>query len=189
MTPKKAFLAILAVLILTLLGGGAIYYFANNYLYAKASTISELKANIDVLDSKLVDTRRAITDYSDLSYLSDILDEVIPSEKTQSNVVGQLIEFANQSGVVVDNINFAPTNNANQAQALTQTLPVDGVSNINKLPINIGITGEYSQILSFLNKLETNRRITQVDSISLSPDESGRIFSSNLSINVYVRVN
>lgn len=186
MSAKKAFIIICSLVLLTLVGGGAVYYFADQYLSRKAHEISVLKADLEIVELKIATARQAETDLERLSFIKDIADEVLPPDKIQSDVVGELVEFARDANVRLDAINFQPTDT--QAQVpISQTEPLQGVPGVNTLPITLTINGSYNNILEFLKNIETNRRKMQVETMSLSPDaETGRL-SSNIEVNVYVR--
>lgn len=186
MTPKRAFIMIGAVVALTILGGGTIYYFADQYLSTKAKQISTLKADLEIIEFKISNARKAETELERLSFIKDIADEVLPPEKIQSDVVGELINFARSSNVRLDGINFQPTE-AVSAVAISQTKPLEGVPGVNTLPITLTINAEYENLLAFLENIEGNRRKMQVEKMSLAPEESTGKINSNIEINVYVR--
>lgn len=186
MSSKKAFYLIIATVVLTLLVGGVVYYYADQYLSHKAKEISVLKADLEIVELKIANARKAEQDLEKLGFLSDIVDEVLPPEKIQSNVVAELVSFAADANVRLDSIGFEATD-IKSTVPVSQTKPLQGVNGVNTLPISLTINGNYNNLLRFLENIETNRRKMQVDSLSLSPNiESGGI-SSSITINVYVR--
>lgn len=186
MTPKKAFIVIIAVVMLIMVGGSTVYYFADQYLSEKAREISVLKADLEIVELKIATARQAESDLEQLSFIQDIADEVLPPEKIQSEVVGELISFAQDSGVRLDGINFQATD-TQATVPISQTEPLEGVPGVNTLPITLTANGSYNGILRFLENLEGNRRKMQVEAMSLAPDNETNTISSNIEINVYVR--
>jgi Tfp pilus assembly protein PilO len=187
MRPKQAFFGILGVLVLTLVGGGGIYYMADSYLNEKAGTISQLKAEQEIIELQIANANRAQQALDDLSGLDAVIDSVLPPQKIQSNLIGELVVFAERSGVDLDSISFAPTDTGVlDEESLSQTEPVPGVPGVNALPVNLNISGNYNNTLRFLQDIEDNQRKMQVETISLAPQEDTGQINSTLVINVYV---
>jgi len=76
-------------------------------------------------------------------------------------------------------------------QALTQVEPVPGINGVFSLGINIQTDSKkpipYEQFLTFLEKLESNRRTAHVVQIQVTPDEGGQRVSFSLVLNAYVK--
>lgn len=186
MTPKKAFIIISGLVALTILGGATVYYFADKYLSTKAKEISTLKAELEIVEFKIANARNAESELERLSFIKEVANDVLPPEKIQSDVVGELIEFARQTNTRLGGINFQPTD-AGPAVALSQTKPLEGVPGVNTLPITLTVNARYEDLLRFLQQLEGNRRKMQVENMTLAPEESTGRINSNIEINVYVR--
>jgi Tfp pilus assembly protein PilO len=187
MKSKRMFFVIVAVLLLSIFGGGVIYYFADQYLSKKAQDISQLKAELDVIQLKIDGAIQAEKDLEELNFIKEIANQVLPPEKIQSNIVGDLVKFGEDTGVTVRGISFTPTSSTGEQLNLSQTKPLDGVPGVNALPMTLSVNGRYEEILNFLRKLETNRRKMQVDNLMLTPQPDGGDITATLIINVYVR--
>lgn len=86
----------------------------------------------------------------------------------------------------------SPGVNANSAQnKLSQLTPVGGIPGVYELPITVTSDTKspilYSQLISFLNDLEHNRRTAQVNSISINPVGSGRYLTFVIVLNEYIK--
>ena len=50
-----------------------------------------------------------------------------------------------------------------------------GVSDLQRLEIEASITGDYAQAVKFVNAIERERAFFLIDSIALSPQQSGKV--------------
>jgi Tfp pilus assembly protein PilO len=186
MGPKKAFFLIVGIVALTIVSGGAVYYMADMYLSKKAQEISVLKADLEIVELKITSARQAQDDLQRLRFIEDITEAVLPPDKIQADLVGELIAFADKANVRLDAISFKPTD-ANATVPISQTEPLPDVPGVNALPVDLTVNGSYDNLLRFLTNIETNRRKMQVETLSMSPDEEEGTVSGSMKINVYVR--
>lgn len=187
MTPKRVYFILLAVLILTVAGSAGAYYYADRLLAQRATEISRLKAEHDIVELKISNARDAEKKIEELAFVAEIAEQVLPPEKLQSNVLGELVKFASDTGVNLQSVAFSPTDaKATSNIANSQTVPLEGVPGVSTLKTTITISrARYDQALSFLEKLESNRRKMQVDSINLSPTDD--TFSASIVLDIYVK--
>lgn len=85
----------------------------------------------------------------------------------------------------------ASTSPAATTRALTQVQPVSGIPGVYSLGIIVQ-TGEsnsitYGQFLTFLEKLESNRRTAHVGRISITPENNGANVTFSLTLNAFVK--
>lgn len=85
----------------------------------------------------------------------------------------------------------AATSPAATTRALTQVQPVSGIPGVYSLGVNVQ-TGEgnsitYGQFLTFLEKLESNRRTAHVGRISITPENGGTNVTFSLTLNAFVK--
>jgi hypothetical protein len=86
----------------------------------------------------------------------------------------------------------SPAANINSAQnRLSQLTAVSGIPGVYQLPITITSDTKnpllYSQLISFLNDLEHNRRTAQVNSISINPVGDGQDLTFVITLNEYIK--
>src|SRR5690606_35283341 len=82
------------------------YCFADKQLASRSKEISDLRAENDALDQYLINANQAQENLDRLSSFNEIIDEVLPDNKIQSNLVGELLAIAGSAGVTLDSINF-----------------------------------------------------------------------------------
>ncbi len=85
----------------------------------------------------------------------------------------------------------AATSPAATSKALTQVQPVSGIPGVYSLGIIIQTdendTVSYDRFLTFLEKLESNRRTAHVSRISITPENGGADVTFSLTLNAFVR--
>jgi len=86
----------------------------------------------------------------------------------------------------------SPAVNTNSSQnKLSQLTAVSGTPGVYQLPITVTSDPKnpilYSQLISFLNDLEHNRRTAQVNSISINPVGDGKYLTFVIILNEYIK--
>jgi hypothetical protein len=199
MKAKQLYFVLIAVLVLLLAGFFGVAYGANKLMGGQASKLSKLRADSDVLQTLQITLNKNKQDVTRYGSLNSIAETVVPQDKDQAEAVREIVNLAAQSGISkVSSITF-PTSTLGSIGTgtvinpnLTQLLPVTGIPGVYELQITITQTSTdevgYDQFISFLTKLEQNRRTAQVSSITVQPDtqKPGQV-SFNLVINEFIK--
>jgi hypothetical protein len=189
MSSKKVYIVFVSLLAMlwVLIFGGA--YVGNKLLSARGKKIVDLHVDAAVINEKSTrqtKSKQILNTYSDLPAL---LKEVIPKDKDQAGVIRQITNLAKDSGFTIKSVIFpasslgvsastAPTadgSTPSATPAITQSKPVAGAPGVysTELTIEPQIDGKnflpYAKFQTFLQKLETNRRIIQTTSITITP--------------------
>ncbi|MCA9326895.1 hypothetical protein KDA14_00015 [Candidatus Saccharibacteria bacterium] len=167
---------------------------ANAILTSKSAELSKLKAQSEValdLQDAIKKNKADIVKYSELN---EIAKAVVPQDKNQAQTVSEIVNIAAESGIgKLSSITFpASTLGGAGSKGLTQVTPVKGIAGVYLLPITItqnsGDAVPYSQFVTFLQKLENNRRTAQVSTINLTPDSKNpNYISFTLTVNEYIK--
>lgn len=200
------FVASIGLLIVAIIGGA---YATNNLLQQKSETLVAVKAASDSLDAQqaqLTKNKKDIVTYKDLN---DIAKHIVPQDKDQAEAVLEIVRIAQESNIQprLSSITFpvstlgakpvtgttgttsvTPTANNN----LSQLTPVKGVPGVYDLQITLQQSEKepvsYPVLLTFLKKLEQNRRTAQVNSITITPDtKNPALISFTLIIDEYIK--
>lgn len=185
MSTKKSFYLLLVCLVLVLGGIGYTLYWANSQLESRSEVIQQKRAESDDLENKIAN---ASTLKEELETVSDIIDAtngILPDTKSQENIVGELVQIANNRGLQLNSISFRGSSDTENPET-SQTEKVDGVSGVFSIPIQTSIETNYENVLQFLEDLENNKRQFEVTDLSISPKENGD-FAASLSIVTYVK--
>jgi hypothetical protein len=200
MNSKKLFFVLIGLLIVVSGVGIAAVVFGDSYLHKKSEKLVSLKAEAVVMQNQqdnLVQAKRDVEKYSDLE---KIAKTIVPQEKDQARTVRELIQIANESGVGIATVSF-PSSTLGQSSSTSsspsktsggsQLKPVDGISGLYQMEVTVQSDTTpipYARLLTFLSKLEQNRRTAQVSSLTVQPATTDRSkVSFTLILNVYIK--
>ncbi|MDX1765585.1 MAG: hypothetical protein R3313_01380 [Candidatus Saccharimonadales bacterium] len=194
--PKKVFFGMLGVIGLIVLAGLGVFYYADSLFANNAREIADLKADDAILEEKIRKGREIEQQLNDIAFLEPVIEEVLPSVKEQSNLIGELSKIEAQTGITLLNINFPGSDIGDEGSNpdLTQTEDLESIGTVKLLPVTTSFECvSFEQLLNFLEKTEENRRKMQVSSISINrradPNDAFCDVGSldvNLIIGVYV---
>lgn len=202
MTAKRLFYGLLGGVGLIILAVALTVFYGNQMLVKQNKRLADTKlqlANLDSVQSSLVTAKRDIEQYS---VIEQIAKTVVPQEKDQARTVREIVKIADESGISISGISFASSSLGTVGKAktpaaaagttTTQTEKVEGLTGVEKLPITITSDSDkpvsYKNFLLFLEKLEQNRRTSQVADVNIQPNSDNRNFLNfSLKINVYIK--
>lgn len=180
-----------AVLALALIGSGAV---ANTILASKSTQLSKLKAESLVTSELQNIIKKNKADIAKYNGLNEIAKSVVPQDKDQAQTISEIVNIANDSGIAkISSITFpASTLGGVGTGSLTQVTAVPGIPGVYILPITItqdaSATISYPKFITFLQKLENNRRTAQVTAINIQPDgQNPNNISFTLTVNEYIK--
>jgi hypothetical protein len=198
MDSKKLYFVLIGILIL--LGAGLVFSAkeANALLGSQSHKLVALKASeqsTGAQETQLIQDRKEIAKYSDLN---TIAQSVVPQDKNQALAVRQIAGFASASGIpLLSSVTFAPstlgsTTTVKTPNGLTQVTPVKDIPGVYDLEITVTQASSaevpYSDFISFLQKIEQNRRTAEVTSINILPDQkNASMVSFTLVMDEYIK--
>ena len=191
MTPRKVFLVMIAALLIVLGAGAGVFYLVDGQLQTKADDVNSLKAELEILDLKIQNSRSAAEELDKFRDVEAIINDVLPPEKIQNDIVAEILAIASDNQTSVESISFPSSGDA-QNFASSQTEPVAGVPGVLAVAIQLDLTADFASTLSLLEDFEGNQRKMQVVSVSMSPqaDDEGNLtglFTLRLEIRAYQR--
>ncbi len=215
MTPKRFFFIMVAVFSLSLIGGGAMLYFANSVLVKRSASVVDLKLESAEVEAQLTAYQAAKKDVQNYAYLNTIIASALPQDKDQARTVREIFLLGQQAGISIKSVQFpastlgavvpiapgatatttVPTTTAPKP-AVTQAKPVTGLNGVYSIetvvtPFADGKANKvtYAQLIAFLQKIESNRRAMQVASIQLNPlgQNATDSISFTLTLNIFIK--
>ncbi|HEX5448394.1 MAG TPA: hypothetical protein VFW90_04345 [Candidatus Saccharimonadales bacterium] len=173
----------------------------------KSRQMVDLKVKNQTLENQLanlVQSKRQVEKYS---YFKQVADSVIPNDKNQADAVVQIFNMANQSGIDIQSISFPSSSlgssgttsaaSASAKSAISQAKSVPGFSGLYSLELTITPSSgkdvpaskqvTFDKMISFLKKVEGNRRTAQITQVSIQPNSGDAGFSFTLVINIFLR--
>ena len=201
-----------AVFSLSIVGGGAMLYFANTLLQKRSSNVVSLKLQSAEIEEQLSAYQAAKKNVEKYASLNDIINGALPQDKDQARSVREIFLLAQDAGITIKSIQFpasnlgavtavppagtVPTTPTVIAPTITQAKPVTGLKGVYSIETvvtpfadgkNFKVT--YDQLIKFLSKIESNRRAMQVASIQLNPlgQNTSDSISFTLTLNILIK--
>jgi hypothetical protein len=206
MNSKRLFFVLLGSLVLLLGVSIGLTYYGGKLLTTKGDTLVEKKLEQEVLASRQVAVLQAQKDIETYSDLADIARSIVPQENDQARTVREIINIAEASNVPIGSIDF-PKSALGEARkktskskastpvdpATSQLTAVEGTDGLYAMEITISSPSQqparYTQLLSFLEGLENNRRTAHVTSIDIDPDATTpSLVKFTIKLNVYIKL-
>ena len=197
MNSRRVYYGLLGLVGILLVGLLAGTYGVNVLLQSRAQKLVDLKTQSQVITSQQIGLAKAKKEVTTYSELNTIARTIVPQDKDQAKAVLEITNLAAESGIPqLSSITFPQSTLGGSAAAstststtttptptaaptaskgnLTQLTQVKGLNGVYQLQITIQQSPDnsvsYDNFLTFLSKLEQNRRTAQVSSISLKPD-------------------
>ncbi len=207
-TSKRAFFALLGVLVLVIASIVAITYFGLGLLTKKGDELTKLKAQQLIIKNReaaLVGAKQDVKDYTELEKISKA---IVPQEKDQARTVREIVAIAQEAGVPLASITFPESTlgtlkssgskrssaapKATGDQSKTQLTAVPGTKGLYAMDISVKSDANspvpYNRLITFLDKLEQNRRTAHVTNISIQPFKDNRnLVTFTINLNVYIK--
>ncbi len=181
----------LAVLVLTISGSVAGFYWADQKLKTKALAVSELLADRDVQSDKIDKLQTSKNSVQNPQALNELISSLLPKQKSQDNLVANIIYTATTQASIkptqITNISFNSTGAPDSLSGTTLSKDVQG---IYVYPFNVQLKDlTYDTMISLFTAFEHNQRIIQADQIQISPDVAhpGNITALSMSLKTFVQ--
>jgi len=165
---KQAFYGLLASLALALVGTGYIMYWGNAQLEDRNAQINEKRLESQELEDKTTRAQGLREQLNELSDIAQISSDVLPSSKSQENIVGELLSLASGRGVTLSSISFGGGGSSTNPET-SQAKQVKEIPGVFSIDIQTSIQTDYENILQFLEDVEENKRQFEVTDISIAP--------------------
>lgn len=211
MNAKRFYFVSIGLVALLLLGLGAALFFMNSFLQKSSDKLVQAKLESRVAEERETYYIQAKKDLEKYKDVGETLVKVLPKDKDQAKAVAEIGRIADETGIKIQQISFpssalgekkaaaattttttTTTAAAPATPSVTQTKPVEGVSGVLGIETNVVFQSSdatkltYSQVLSFLEKIEKNRRTMQVSSISITPKDNNNVAAA-ITIKIFVK--
>jgi Tfp pilus assembly protein PilO len=169
--PKILPIAIISLLLVL----GLVFFW-----WPKYKEFSDLKVE---LEGKKTELQNKDTYLSELSQLPEklkeydsqlaLVDSVLPKDFGTADLLHLLGKEASQNGLVLEKIN------------VENVLPLEKGSEIFKIPVSFSVSGKYPAFKTFIESLQKNARLVEVEYVSFSSPQKGDVFSFDLIIRAH----
>lgn len=207
MTAKKFYFIFIGLVVALLLALGIAVFFMNSLLVKSSSRLVTAKLDSRVSEEReryYIQAKKDVEKYKDVG---DTLSKVLPKDKDQARAVAEIYRIADETNTSIKQISFpsstlgdkkatAPAAGAaatpsasttTKVTTVTQTKPVEGVSGVLAVDTQIQFSKSmtYQQLISFLEKVEKNRRNMQISAITVTPE--GNQLDIQIAIRIFVK--
>ena len=215
MNNKKFFYLTITLLVLSFIGLFGLAYYCNRYLVKKSDEVVTLKLKNVELSEQQQAYQALKVNVDKYSYVEDILNSALPKEKDQAKTAREIFQLAEESNIRLAAIQYpastlavpaTPTDNSTSstgntvktdpAKNISQAEPVSGLNGVYAIKATITPIIDkdnpvtYDKLISYLDKLESNRRALQVTDVEVSPlgksGESNAI-SFTITIKIFIK--
>ena len=191
MNSKQLHMILLGVCGLLILSFGGVLFLGVQALQDRSTELQAAVNEREVVEQQELALITAQGDIDRYSELEEVSKRIIPQEKDQARTVREIIQIAQQANVNITAINFPSSElGDDDDQMITQATPVDGLRGLLELRITVqmGNNTTFNQLINFLEGLETNRRTSQVQSVTITPDRQDRtVLTPTIELSVYLK--
>lgn len=183
MNPKRFFYVLLGILGVTLAAGGAGYSYALTRLNTQSTELStKLAAAADISDQidRLVKLKHQYD--RDIVPILPLIDVALPRDKKQTEILAQLQNIASQVGLSISSVSMPSP--LGVPSLTSQTVKTGAVL---ALPISFQLSGTYTQLQTFLQRIENLNRFTNVTNLAISRPDKNRPITYSISLNAYIK--
>ena len=162
----------ITALVLSVLGIVGAYYWGDKQLQQKASDISNLLADRDVSQEKIIELKNAKQDANDIVEVNNLIDVLLPAKKEQEKLIADIIYTATaEAGIPFTKVISFSFSGGNEPNDLSGTVASKDNPGVYEYPFLLQIKDiSYATLLKLLVEIENNGRIVQVDNIQIAPD-------------------
>ncbi|MDP2650697.1 MAG: type 4a pilus biogenesis protein PilO [bacterium] len=137
-----------------------------------------LEAVVKEEEQLITTANRLLTEYQSAANLRDTLSLVLPREEALPGMINQIQGIAKSAGVTVENMNVE---NLPLEHSRTSSI----VEPVGSFKVTIRVRGSYEALRSYVQSLETNVRIIDVDSFALSGGGAAGPLTADLVLRTY----
>jgi len=164
---------------------GALFVFSA-FILPTTDTIQQLRGE-EVALGELYDTelervekvRQVFEQFGGISNLQDTLSLTLPVEEDIPSIINQVNGIAKTSGIIIDSINV-------QLLSVRSTNQESAIRPIGTVRIILDVQGAYESIKLYLQSLETNVRIMDIQKLSVQDGaEESQVLRYNIIVDAY----
>ncbi|HUC54944.1 MAG TPA: type 4a pilus biogenesis protein PilO [Candidatus Cybelea sp.] len=98
---------------------------------------------------------------------------LLPASSGFSAVTAELGATARKTGILLEGLNFKPTEISNRG--------------MKEVAIDATVSGNYKNVIAFLNGLQRSNNLYAVDALSLAPENTGQVSSNMIKVALHLR--
>jgi Tfp pilus assembly protein PilO len=183
MNPKRFFYVLIGTLGLVIAAGGGGYYLALGLLTKQSSTLASKLATTETASSQIDKLTSLQYQYNrDIKPILGLIEAALPRDKKQTEILAQLQNIAGQNQLYITSVSMPSP--VGVPGATSQTVKAGQVL---ALPISFQLSGTYKQLQTFLAKVESLNRFTNVTNLAISRPDKNKPIVYSISLNAYIK--
>lgn len=206
MNAKNLYYTLFGGLVCLILITGLTVYAGTSLMQKSANSLVDAKLDnleVDTQEISFVQAKKDLEKYKDISAL---VSKVLPKDKDQARAVSEIYRIGSESNITIDRIQFpsstlgvktaTPSGGSSSSASspaatagITQAKAVDGLKSVLGIDVEISSAKDmkYNDMVTFLQKIESNRRSMQIKKISVRPDLDKKVLSFELTVTIFVK--
>ena len=190
MRAKQFFFVMIAFIALSLAAVAGSFVWGKNLLATKAAAVSDLEADRDIAQEKILRLQKAQNDSKNLEKVSKLLDRLLPRTKEQDKLVADIIYTStSEAGIPFSKVKSFSFSGGTDPDSLSGSVISKENPGVYEYPFSLQIDDiSYETLLQLLTEIETNGRIVQVANIQIAPGaDDPNILIVSLSMKAYLQ--
>lgn len=167
------------------------FYWGNQQLEKEASIVANLQTDRDIARDKIIALQKAKQNTDLSSEAERLLSVLLPTTKKQETLVADVIYTASaEAGIPANSLTSLSFSSSDDPSELSGTETYTEVPGVLSYPFNLNLQNiSYDTLLKFLQEVENNGRLVQVDNLQISPDKAnpGEISNVLLSMRAFLK--
>jgi hypothetical protein len=196
MTAKNTHKLLMTVLILLIIIAASALIVSSYIMQKSANKLIQAKLDNVGYDSEEQTYLQARKDLDEYSALNEIIQKILPKNKDQAQAVSELYKIGDETGITIASVTFPSSTlgqKSSSSNSVTQAKAVDGMTGVLGIDIAIelqpasGASISYDNMISFLQKVEVNRRSMQIKQITVNADTVNGGVTFNMTLTIFVK--
>lgn len=183
MKPKQFFFTLIGIFAAVIIAGSAGYYMALQQLNGQAAKLSSGLATQAEADKQIENLSRLQRQYTrDIVPILPLLDQSLPRDKKQTEILAQLQAIAASVGLQITSVSMPSP--LGLPTSVSQTVKSGTVL---ALPINFQLSGSYDQLQQFTSRVENLNRFTNITNLAISHTDKSKPINYSIALNAYIK--
>jgi Tfp pilus assembly protein PilO len=188
--PLKNKVVLMNLLIVATIAGSLYFYWTiKEQITLKNNEVSLAISKRDVLNEQIASIEATNSQLANLTDIQSAMADILPQDKEQSDIVEQVIILAANNGLTTNDISFSNAGNDGTGDFRTsQTEALEGVSGVRFITMNFSVEASFETMLSFMEDLEKNQRVMQINGVTITERQDEESGESSLDVVFEVQI-
>ena len=170
----------------SLLGAGLIAlagFVALAFVWPKYGQITELRTALQNREELIAGRQEALTkvaqlyqDYTENEDQIALISRIVPAQKNTAEIISAIDNIAIRSRVSIANLQITEAKKNSNAK---------DASTLNSVKVNLEINGDYYSVKLFLQNLEKNLRIFDIETLNMAVEEKTGLIATTITGQAY----